>query len=290
MAGGRARGVDGTSPRTEAVVPMRREGYLGRECVQGFIEWLRLLVRDERPFKHQYRMLKPACDWSCCSLYDAHERYCWGSSDFWATQAKLDHLCCQIRAAERDNDNDAFVEAACRILKWGGVAPHNCKKLCELGERALPTFRAAACLLRPTRADTSQLGGVQFMNSGWTKVYSLILDAFPMYDGRVGAAMGYLVRLYCTEKHMGGVPEPLEFRWLDGKGNHNRNPSKGCLQFRRLSYTDPRTWAKCNVRAAWILSEVCGEGRFGDLPDNRRPRALEAALFMIGYELPRDSP
>ena len=128
-------------------------------------------------------MLKPAGDWSCRSLYGAYEGYHWGGnrSDFRATQAKLDHLCCQIRAAERANDNDAFVEAACRILKWGGVAPHNRKKLCELGERALPTFRAAACLLKPSRADTSQLDGVQLMNSGWTKVYSLMLDAFPMY-------------------------------------------------------------------------------------------------------------
>ena len=35
------------------------------------------------------------------------------------------------------------------------------------------------------------------MNSGWTKVYALMLDDFPIYDGRVGAAMGYLVRRYC---------------------------------------------------------------------------------------------
>lgn len=54
-----------------------------------------------------------------------------------------------------------------------------------------------------------------------------------------------------------------------------------------MSAASPRRWAECNVRAAWVLGAVRREGRFGSLPPRRRPRALEAALFMIGYELPR---
>ena len=49
-------------------------------------------------------------------------------------------------------------------------------------------------------------------------------------------------------------------------------------------------WAECNIRAAWILGVVCREGRFGGLVQDRQLRALEAALFMIGYELPWWSP
>ena len=49
---------------------------------------------------------------------------------------------------------------------------------------------------------------------------------------------------------------------------------------------NPRTWAECNLWAAWILGEMCREGRFGGLAPRRQMRALEAALFMIGYELP----
>ena len=60
------------------------------------------------------------------------------------------------------------------------------------------TFRETSRLLDPSHADTSRLDGVRYMNAGWTKVYALMLDGFPIYDGRVGAAMGYLVQQYCT--------------------------------------------------------------------------------------------
>lgn len=121
-----------------------------------------------------------------------------------------------------------------------------------------------------------------------------MLDDFPMYDGRVGAAMGHLVRLYCSDKGLRRVPELLRFRWLAGRSGqnsgHNRDPSAGWLRFPRLSHQAPGSWAECNVRAAWILGIVACEGDFGKLPTERRIRALEQALFMIGYELPHGCP
>ena len=289
-ARGRVAGARGAERRDHGRRPLNRGEYLGRDCVKAFIEWLRPRVAGTEPFEHSYRMLRPFCRWHCGSLWEAQERYCWGGEDFAATQEKLDGFRCKMRAAKETGDNCRFVAAALEVLRWGGVSPRNGKKLCGLGQGALPTFRAAACRLEPSRADTSQLGGVQHMNSGWTKVYSLMLHDFPIYDGRVGAAMGYLVRRYCYDEGLPGVPKSLRFRWLAGKGNHNRNPSAGRLQFPRLNHADPRTWAECNVWAAWILSEVRCEGRFGELDADHRLRALEAALFMIGYELPRHSP
>ena len=277
---------------------MRREDYLGRECVQSFIEWLRALARGDTPFSHRYRMLRPACNWSCGSLYDAYEGYRWGRADFKTTQETLDCLREEIQAAEKTADNRRFVTAALEVLKWGGVSGGNKERLCALGDGALGKFSAAAELLDPSQADTARLDDVDYMNSGWTKVYSLMHDAFPMYDGRVGAAMGYLVRLWwrktrpdCTDEETCQVPELLRFRWLAGRGGRHRDPSAKSLSFPRLSYGrhGARTWAECNVWTAWILGALQEEGRFGKLPEAYRLRALESALFMIGYELPRDS-
>ncbi len=275
---------------------MTRDDYLRDFHVKCFVAWLRPRVQGEVSFEHGYQMHKPQRDWRCCSLWEAYEGYVFGGgndSDFWATQAKLDQLRCEIRAAERNRHNCRFITAALGIMKWGGVLGGNKKTLCGLGDRALCTFSHAARLLDPEQADTVGLGGVEYMNSGWTKVYSLMLDGFPMYDGRVGAAMGYLVRRYCEDQQLTEVPGLLRFRWHAGRSSkHLRNPSSESLEFLPLSFgrRGRRTWAECNVRTAWILGEVCDEGRFGKLAEAYRVRALEAALFMIGYELPGHDP
>ena len=113
-----------------------------------------------------------------------------------------------------------------------------------------------------------------------------MLDGFPIYDGRVGAAMGYLVQQYCTRAGLRQVPALICFRWGVARGEQNRNPSMGALRFPGLTAANPWMWAECNIRAAWILGEVCREGRLGGLVQDRQLRAFEAALLMIGYELP----
>ena len=179
-----------------------------------------------------------------------------------------------------------IVDAANGILRWGGVMRSNKVTLRDLGRTALSTFLEASRLLDPSRADTSRLDGVRYMNVGWTKVYALMLDGFPIYDGRVGAAMGYLVQRYCVSARLCQVPTRLRFRWGAARGRHNRNPSTRALRFPGLTAANPRMWAECNLGAAWILGEVCRKSRFGGLVPHRQLRALEAALFMIGYELP----
>ena len=265
---------------------MSRDEYLGRPCVRAFIDWLRPCVRGDRPFPHGFTMPKPHREWRCDSLWQAHERYAWNGSDFAVNQAELECLAACLRRAVEQDDRLAFVGAGLGILRWGGVTAHNVPKLQELREDALPIFQEASRLLDPSQADTSRLRGVDYMNSGWTKVYALMLDGLPIYDGRVGAAMGYLVRQHCRDAGLNAVPDLLHFRWGPARGDHNRNPSSGSLVFKMLSAASQESWAVCNVRAAWILGEVCGEGRFGTLPPARRLRALEAALFMIGYEIP----
>lgn len=140
-------------------------------------------------------MLRPKCNWSCNSIWKAYENYMWDKGNFESNQVKLDSIQCNIRAAVIENDSRRFADAAHDILVWGGVKGKNKQTLDELGAQALPVFRENACLLAPTRADTSKFNRISHLNSAWTKVYALLLNDFPIYDGRVGAAMGYLVCL-----------------------------------------------------------------------------------------------
>ena len=195
-------------------------------------------------------------------------------------QKKLDRLAADVRRARDDDDQDRFVRAAHSILQWGGVMASNVATLDGLGKAALSTFSEASRLLDPTRAATSRLAGVRHMNSGWTKVYALMLDGLPIYDGCVGATMSHFVRQFCVRAGLCQVPPRPCFRWGPARGNlHNRNPSTDSLKFPMLTAASPRRWAECNVEAAWVLGEVCHEGRFGDrLVRRRRLRALEAGL------------
>ena len=64
------------------------------------------------------------------------------------------------------------------------------------------------------------------MNSGFTKIYSLYINDFIIYDSRVGAALCYLVKLYCIEQKQGGVPSSLKFAYGDARNPEvNRNPN-----------------------------------------------------------------
>ena len=264
---------------------MNRNEYLRDSSVEAFIDWLRPHVRGDYPFQHEFTLRRPHCNWSCNSIWEAYENYWWRGS-FEANQEELDRLTADVRRARDRDDRDGFVKAAYGILHWGGVMASNVETLRALAGAALSTFRETSHLLDPPHADTSRLDGVRYMNAGWTKVYALMLDGFPIYDGRVGAAMGYLVQQYCAKAGLRQVPTLLCFRWGAARGEHNRNPSMGSLRFRGLTAAIPRTWAECNIWAAWILGEVCREGEFGGLVPRRQLRALEAALFMIGYELP----
>lgn len=127
------------------------------------------------------------------------------------------------------------------------------------------------------------------MNAGFTKIYALKFDDFIIYDGRVGAAFGLLVRKYIeilNNNKPEETPVSLRFPWgagLSASTKITRNPSDDKYKFPQLRAGSEH--AKWNMRANWILKEVanyCGDF-WGITDPQEKLRALEAALFMIGY-------
>ena len=158
-------------------------------------------------------------------------------------------------------------------------------KLRTLGDKALPLLTANARLLDPDAADLCGLSGVRPMNSGFSKIYSLLVDGFPIYDSRVACALASLVRLFCEEPghEREEVPSLLAFGTIRGRGGQNRNPSCGQLDFPKID-GNPHGYAQSNVMAAWLLDALSAQPPFSG---EREPqRALQSAMFMIGYEVP----
>ena len=140
-----------------------------------------------------------------------------------------------------------------------------------------------ASKLNPNAESVEGLRSVEYMGAGYSKIYSLMLDGFPIYDSRVACALTSLICLFCEDVRTPQVPESLRLGVLAGRGKQSRNPSRGAYHFptaTKYQYT------KSNLKAAWLLNELSSDanaGEFSSVPEGRRVRALEAALFMLGY-------
>jgi len=296
-----------------------REEYLAN--VASFSDWLseRAFSFDSSVVLHQWissgdsRVLpkESGRDWSCSSLFDAYEKYFWRSidpdtrrrvSDFKSNESSLLCLSERLLSCINGECSESLALTCEKVLEWGGVAskPKIASVLrghALLAEDRKRTYLKKSKLLLESQMrsgldglDSIEIDGEPLqvqIDSGTTKIFSLLVDGFIIYDSRVGAALGMLVSKWASEKGLSSIPTALRFPWSPGYAV-NRNPNKHGSDFPRM----PRGLARLqtNIVASWLVSDVL-ERSVSKYPNNgfsllersRRPRAIEAALFMIGY-------
>lgn len=282
---------------------MTKSTYLRQTDVQEFIQWLAENLETSL-FAHQYVDRRSKRQWQCASLFDAYKKYDWGfsaipelevekGSSFEANHIALDAIQKELKQALGDADNEALLQAAKSLMAWGGVTNGNNKWLEINKELLVDTFTDTKEALHAGCVD--HLTGALRFNAGFTKLYALICDDLIIYDSRVAAALGWLVVKYCQETQRSKVPELLRFPWAAAKeasttvNPKNRCPKSGTLRFPGLrSGVHHAQWA---LRASWLLEKMLGmsDSSFNLLVPQVRLRAVEAALFMIGYDLGFDS-
>lgn len=229
-----------------------------------------------------------------------------------------------LDAVDNGSESRAF-QACDLVLRWGGVLKGNSDLLVSLRDDfdgGLVAYLTAARALLTADQDYSateaQLADNQvlYCTAGFTKIYALLVDDFVIYDSRVAAALGMLIARLCAAAGWEIVPAQLRFLWMPARSRRNRQQQyvPGQLRnpgVRRLRFSTQRNHAHYlthNVRAGWLLREAVEGTRVRDWPgrliseDARcamnsiccavpRPpvlsamRAVEAALFMIGYDL-----
>ncbi|SDD00257.1 hypothetical protein SAMN05216345_105161 [Cupriavidus sp. YR651] len=279
--------------------------------VREFVAWMSQHL-DTAMFRHAYPHRQSGQQWRCDSLYDAFARYEWNhpaiarlgvvagrtfQSNFAAREALRQDL---LRSLGEPADDAGVCLAAVDVMKWGGVTGGNVRWLhsnqAGLAQRIVDVRNVLneGDMYHPLLASR----GLRF-NAGMTKVYALVCDDLVIYDSRVAAALGWAVSKFCQATGKAAVPDGLGFPWApakEGIGEKNpkrRNPSEGSLTFRRLR-SGP-LHAEWNLRASWLLAAVLDhsgaqDSQFTKIGARReRLRALEAALFMIGYTLPSAS-
>lgn len=274
---------------------MKKAAYLQNADVQAFIQWIAPLLDQPGAFRHQYTQLKPKLHWQCDSLYNAYENYEWKKQRMAATTAHLGALSAELRESVQRNDSATCLAVSQRILKWGGVTASNSDNLIARHQagQLISFFRRATQTLASHLADDEAIPADVEMNSGFTKLYALLLPDFVIYDSRVGAALGLLVRRFCEEQQLRQVPELLAFAYANARpakghaaGPNPRDPRTAAYSFPALR-NDPVFHTRHNLRANWLLTGILDTttSRFNALQEPERLRALEAALFMIGYQV-----
>ncbi|OPL12264.1 MAG: hypothetical protein AVO34_07645 [Firmicutes bacterium ML8_F2] len=277
---------------------MKKDEYLSKNEVGSFIEWLIPRLDQENLFQHSYVDRRSGITWQCNSVYDAYKKYRWGFSfidengitqtgtTYADNELALNKLRNKLREAYLNQDAEALCNISCIVLEWGKVSNWNSNWCKTKRDKLFQLYGKGMSMLKPAIADDSGPFPERF-NSGMTKIYSLLLNDFIIYDGRVGAALGYLVICYCRRCRFTSVPPLIKFPWAPGKETNsanpkNRDPSSGNLLIEPISGSAEH--ARWNLRASWLLKEAASRSKkFSNLAEPLR--AIEAGLFMIGYDL-----
>ena len=286
---------------------MKREQFLAQPEVESFIAWLAANL-PMLTFKLRFKASKfvpgglqadvqgieqvlEHYRWKA-SWQDTHQ--CTVDSHTWAqTQRSLGQLGEWLKGAVNQKDEQQALEACLQILRWGGVrgAIPFLHRLAAQGELLSYLQKMAGLMSLDGDNDLNDLNeqSVERFDAGLTKIHALLDESgSPIYDSRVGAAIGMLYSLFRQQWTAGAKPL-LAFASGAARGSQIRNPGAflnglAAPQFSAISYEQ---WARWQVRLGWIIRALLERtGWFADqgaLP--ARCHAFEASLFMLGYDL-----
>ncbi len=294
------------------VEEVRSGAYLKDESVAEFVRWFREFVVGSapRPCSHHYFYRKSGVHRSFLTLTDAAAGYQFDISRKLTNELGirphpvngnaednrlvLSRLSADLRAAVGKLDEVQAVLAAKRIQLWGGTQNGNNEHIDEIsGNRDAGGFLGYLGRFSPVGLRSEGLVESNFRsNAGFTKIYALCFDDFVIFDSRVAASLALFVR-----RHLEEIGRPLTksltFSLMPGKGTQktpapNRDPSSEQIRFPQTNNNQLVHYLS-NLRANVILKAVLEDAgsryefRRGDLQEDLRE--LEAALFMVGYEV-----
>ena len=265
---------------------MKRDEYLADEHVSGFTKWAGQLVTGDLELRHRWR--SRGTDFECTTLYGALEQYRWPDNrnalDYRVTERRLREFRLNfddIGSIDSRAKQAKFVNVAEAIFRLGGTP--RCKKLNDW--RSMSPDRLQAIVedvrarLNPRTADTDDLAGFRYMGPGFSKVYSVLIDGFPMYDSRVACALSGLVGIYCRREKVGRKPDLLRLR-IPPRREPKHARYHRCDRPRMNN--DSAAYALDNLKAAWLLGEMVREPGEFEQVGFEPVDGLQHALFMVG--------
>jgi hypothetical protein len=257
---------------------LSKKDYQQSEIVQKFIEWLNDFMTENSKRKlTDFSLIRK-------SFEDAIINYKWGKGNlkdgsFNNVYERFNHWRNEILIDDLKARNIGL-----EILKWGGVESHNKTKINQRKE-FLGFLKSIKKQIEQDEIIIEDLNP-NHINSGYTKIYAAISDRFIIYDGRVGAALCYLVRKFLEEYQISNIPSELVFGWGEGRGGKkSRNPGNDEYKFANITQ-NRNLHFESNIKASWLLENIAITEQNKEIP--KGIFELQTALFVLGEELPKN--
>lgn len=287
---------------------MNKKEFIEDRNVADFIKWMRVELKGSgRELNRWISGSKKVAqnrndELKFQSLYDGFSQFHWSSTDsdgnehtnFKETEKHLSFLQLKLDESLNKNHTQLCAQACKDILIWGGVdrflkVAVQIRKLSEINTLDLiEHLKDLKNWLNSDPAPNTLLASNQAVcvDSGTTKIYSLLSPSWIIYDGRVGTALGLLVSRWAHDNQIHPNDIPVMLRFSHGR-EAKRNPN---FYRKRIFPVMDNTNLRLthNLYANWLLAEVLKAediGEFKNIEESSRLRALEAALFMIGYSV-----
>ena len=261
---------------------MHKDDYISSQAVKEFILWIEPILSTPQSFMHTYYHKKNKKVYKFDNLFSAYEKYDWDG------EHTIEELSDILLNSIIESDEKSCEKACYMILEWGGVKNKgNKNRIAKLNPNLCAYLSALQERMRMYLPSQEYFYPELQMTSGFSKIYSACIDEYIIYDSRVGAALGLLIRTFCIQNNFPNIPHQLQFVWTNGRGTQERNPSQDKYEFPKLRLYKEDDYFENNVRANWLVSAIANstKSRFANLNTQLRLRAIEKALFMIGYDI-----
>lgn len=279
---------------------MQKTHFLADKDTVSFLSYLTNLLDGKRTLDFQH------ASGTYQTIHDALTAYSWPNkridiqtpngqivinahSNYQANKKVLDTLESGIRSAAQATGNSVNLAAwAQAIMTWGGVYTKRGNGKWLDGQRnnfAAYLTRALSALGQNNDAITAAMADLR-SNAGTTKIHSLLLPNFVIYDSRVAAALAWLAFQWANSEPQ-HIPEHLRFACMRANSTKDKKRSPHPETFPYFAATGDKHHhhAKWNLRANWIIEAATTSAQEQANRNKLTSRELEAALFMIGDDL-----
>lgn len=278
---------------------INKKEFINSKNILEFTSFFSQIILGERKIHCEYVPKKDKRNkFMVSSFEEGLKQYSWAGQSFCDTQKVIEQLSSQLSLAIEENNELLMLQSTLAILEWGQVYRGCIDWLLAHSEkgRLIQSIVHSSSIIDGTVAISSSQfeaffdrNGHYRCNSGTTKIFALCSKQSVIYDGRVACAIGMLVHDFLIESQIDQLPPELNFLMDASQRNPSKYTSSSCLFASKTDSVNALyNQAVSNFKLNLLLQNMTQQldkQLFGLDSRQEQLRAIEASLFMIGYQV-----